>query len=292
VGNRAFTVIGIADRRFNGLEVGGAVDVFVPTMMLPDVVTYTGALDTRSAYIFNVYGRLPRDVGREQAEAELQPLYLAELEQDVAAMGSRRPSGDDWKRGRVLLEDGHRGTSALRQDLETPLTAVMVMTIVLLAIACANLAGLQIARASARVKEISIRLAMGASRSRVVRQLLIETTVIAGLGVLAALLFAVLTIRGLLGEMGDVAGRLQLVTTFVDTRVLALTLSLTAATLILVGLVPAWLATQSSRLAGAARCNRRRPGRRTSPAARTRRRAIGTRSGARHRVRAVRPNRL
>ena len=56
-------------------------------MMLPRVVTYAGALDARTAYIFNVYGRLKPGVSREQAEAQLQPLYVAELEQDVAAMG-------------------------------------------------------------------------------------------------------------------------------------------------------------------------------------------------------------
>src|SRR4029450_4724275 len=58
IGGHPFTVIGIADKRFNGLEVGGTVDLFLPSMMLPDVVTYRGALDTRTAYIFNVYGRL------------------------------------------------------------------------------------------------------------------------------------------------------------------------------------------------------------------------------------------
>src|SRR5262245_14106931 len=245
IGGHPFTVIGIAERQFNGLQVGGAIDLFVPAMMLPDVVTYRAALDSRLAFIFNVYGRLARGVGRQQAEAQLQPLYLAELEQYVASMGAR-PSGDAWRQGRLLLEDGHRGMSPLRRDLRTPLVAVMTMTVLLLVIACANIAGLQIARASARVKEIAIRLAIGASRGQVVRQLLIESLLIAGLGVLAALALAVVTIRGLVGEMGDVAHRLQLVTTFVDLRVFTFTLSVAAATTVLVGLVPALLATRPS----------------------------------------------
>jgi predicted permease len=244
IGGHPVTVIGVAEQRFNGLEVGGSIDVFLPTMMLPEVVTYRKALDGRNAYIFNVYGRLAPGVDRQQAEAQLQPLYLAELEQDVAAMGAGRPSGDRWRQGRVVLEDGHRGTSALRQSLETPLAVVLAMTIVLLVITCANIASLQIARASARMKEISIRLAMGASRRRVVRQLLTESGLMAALGVVAAWGVAVVTIRALMSEMGEHANRLQLVTTFLDAKVLAFTLSLAVLTLVVVGLVPAVLATR------------------------------------------------
>jgi predicted permease len=244
IGGHPFTVIGVAEKRFNGLEVGGAVDLFVPTMMLPEVVNYRGALDARTSHIFQVYGRLSPGVSRQQAEVQLQPLYLAELEHDVAMLGARRPSGDRWRQGRVLLEAGHRGTSALRRDLSTPLAAVMAMTVILLLIACANIASLQIARASARVKEISIRLAIGGSRTRVVRQLLTENLLLAGLGVLAALAVAVVTIRVLVGELGDVAHRLQLVTTFMDARVFMFAVALGAATTVLVGLVPALLATR------------------------------------------------
>jgi putative ABC transport system permease protein len=243
IGGRPFTVIGIAEKRFNGLEVGGTVDLFVPTMMLPDVVTYRGALDTRTAYIFNVYGRLLRGVGRAQAEAQLQPLLHAQLEQDIAAMGAN-PSDDRWKQARLPLEDGYRGTSDLRQDLATPLSAVMAMTVLLLAITCANIASLQIARASARMKEISIRLAIGASRGRVVLQLLIESALFVFLGALAAIVVAGVTVRGLLAETGEVAQRLQLVTTFLDTRMLAFTLAVAGATTVLVGLVPALLSTR------------------------------------------------
>jgi predicted permease len=244
IGGHPFSVVGIADRHFNGLEVGGTVDLFVPAMMLPQVVNYRGALDSRTAYIFNVYGRLEGGGGRAQAEAQLRPLYLTELEQDVAAMAARQPSNDRWRQGRIVLEDGHRGTSALRRDLRTPLSAVMAMTILLLAITCANIASLQIARASARMKEISIRLAIGASRSRVVRQLLIESAVIVSLGAVAAVIVADVTVRGLLGEMGEAANRLELVTTFLDTRVLIFTVAVAGATTVLVGLVPALLTTR------------------------------------------------
>ena len=242
IGGHPFTVIGIAEKRFNGLEVGGTVDLFVPAMMLPNVVTYRGALDTRTAYIFNVYGRLQQGVGRAEAEAQLQPLFHAELEQDIAQ--GAKPTDNRWQQARLLLEDGSRGTSDLRQDLTTPLAAVMAMTILLLAITCANIASLQIARASARMKEISIRLAIGASRGRVVQQLLIESALLVALGALAAVVVAGIAVRGLLEETGEAAQRLQLVTAFLDMRLLAFALAVAGATTLLVGLVPALLSTR------------------------------------------------
>lgn len=225
------TIDGVAQRAVASMVTGNYFDVL-------GVRPLTGRL------LSEADDRLSPGVSREQAEAELQPLYLAALEEDVAAMGARRPSGEGWRRGRVRLDDGHRETSALRRDLSTPLVAVMAMTVVLLVIACANIAGLQIARASARVKEIGIRLAIGGSRTRVVRQLLTESLLIAGLGGLAAVAVALGTIRVLVGEMGDAATRIQLATTFVDARVLAFTLSLAAGTTVLVGLAPALLATR------------------------------------------------
>jgi putative ABC transport system permease protein len=244
IGGHPFTIVGIAERRFNGLEVGDAVDVFVPAAMLREVVTYGEALDARNAFIFHVYGRLAPGISREQAEEQLQSLYLAELELDIASMGARAPSGDGWRLGRIVLEDGRRGTSLLRQDLETPLVAVMAMTVALLMITCANIAGLQIARASARMREMGIRLALGASRGRVVRQLLTESTLLVAFGALAGLWVASVVLARLVGELGDASNRLQLATTFLDARVLAFTLAFGGATTIVVGLVPALLATR------------------------------------------------
>jgi predicted permease len=122
--------------------------------------------------------------------------------------------------------------------------AVMAMTIVLLLTACANIAGLQTARASARLKEISIRLAMGASRGRILQQWLTESAVIALLGALAGLWVAWLTIRLLVAEMGDTGERLRLVTTFLDGRALAFTFVFAAATGLAFGLLPALFATR------------------------------------------------
>jgi predicted permease len=241
-----FMVAGVSEKGFGGLEIGAPVDVFVPAAMLGQVTHYGASLDARTSYIFQVYGRLKRGVSRDRAIAHLQGLYLSQLEQDVAMMGSVAPRSDGWRQGKIALEDGHRGTSGLRSDLETPLVAVMAMTGVVLLIACANLAGLLMAGAASRTKEISIRLAIGASRGRIVRQLLVESGMLAALGGLAGLAVARWTIYALVREMGDQTGRLHLVTNFIDARVLGFALAASVVTGVLFGLLPALTASRAA----------------------------------------------
>jgi predicted permease len=251
IAGNAFTVVGVSEKGFNGLEVGGSIDVFVPVMMLPQVVTYGDALDARTSHIFQVYGRLKPGVSRQQAEAQLQPLFVAQLEQNIAALGPRgAPKGERWRQSRLLLEDGHRGTSGLRQDLRTPLAAVMAMTALVLLITGANIAGLQIARAASRVRELSIRLAIGASRGCIVRQLFTESTLIAFAGGLAGLPVAWLLIRVLIAEMGEAAERVRLETTFLDARVLLFAFGVSALTALLFGVFPAVRASRASLMPG------------------------------------------
>ena len=100
VGGHPFTVIGIAEKRFNGLEVGGAVDLFVPAMMLPrggDLRRGARRAQRRTSSMCTVGSSLASAVNRRRRQ--LQPLYVAELEQDVAAMGARRPTGDRLEAG-------------------------------------------------------------------------------------------------------------------------------------------------------------------------------------------------
>src|SRR5690606_27721421 len=244
VGARPFTVVGIAERRFSGLKPGDAVDVFVPSAMLAGVVGYGSALDSRAAHIFHISGRLAPGTRREDAEARLQPLYLSQLEQDLLSQAGGSPSDDGRRNARLVLEDGRRGLSGLRDDLGRPLLAVMVMTAALLLIACANIAGLQITRAAARVKEISIRLAIGGSRRRVVCQLLTEGLVVSVLGTLAAVAVAFATIHALVSQMEGMAVQFPPATRFLDGQVLLFALVLAVVSTIIVGLVPALLATR------------------------------------------------
>jgi predicted permease len=245
INRHPFTIVGVSEKGFSGLEIGGTVDVFVPAAMLREVTTYGGALNARTSYIWLVYGRLKPGVSRQQAIAQLQPIYLAQLEQDVAAMGARGPRDEKWRGGKITLEDGHRGTSDLRGSLETPLTAVMAMTGVVLLIACANIAGLLMARGASRSREISIRLAIGASRGRIVRQLLAESALLTAFGAVAGVLVAEWTIRVLVAEMGESAGRLRMVMHFLDARVLGFALAASIVTGLLFALIPALTAARA-----------------------------------------------
>jgi predicted permease len=240
-----FTVVGVSEKGFNGLEVGRSIDVVVPASMLAQVVTYGKALTTRIAYIFNVYGRLKPGIGRAEAAAQMQSSYLAELEADVAEMGAQAPTDQRWREGKLLLDDARRGVSRLRDSLSTPLTALMAMTGIVLVIACANIAGLLLARSAARAKEISIRLAIGASAGRIVRQMLTETAILTLFGGVSGLVVTRWTINLVLAQTGD-AERLKLETTFFDWRLLAFALATCVATAVFFGLLPAMRASRES----------------------------------------------
>jgi predicted permease len=245
INRHPFTIIGVSEKGFSGLEIGGTVDVFVPAAVLREVTTYGNALDARTSYIWQLYGRLKPGVRRQQAIEQLQPLYLAQLEQDVLAMGARGPRDEKWRDGKITLEDGYRGTSDLRGSLETPLTVVMAMTGVVLLIACANIAGLLMARGASRSREISIRLAIGASRGRIVRQLLAESALLTALGAIGGVLVAEWTIRILVAEMGETAERLRMVMHFLDARVLGFAVAASVVTGLMFGLIPALAAARA-----------------------------------------------
>lgn len=230
-----FTVAGVIESGFNGLEVGGTADVFVTASMLAQATGYGGALDSRTAFIWQLYGRLQPGIGRDRAAAQLRTLYVSHLEAEMPPEVSR----ENISRARLELLDGHRGTSGLRRSLETPLVALMILTGLLLMLACANIAGLLIARAASRAGEISIRLALGASRGRLIRQLLAESLLLSVAASVFGVVVAWLTVRLVLTQLGEAGGRLQTVMSFLDLRLLGYALACTAVTSVSCGLLPA-----------------------------------------------------
>ncbi len=230
-----FTVIGVAPESFTGLDLFVRPAFYVPAQMAPAMFTSNGDLLTnRSERAFSVKGRLKPGVSIQSAGAEAAALAHS-LEQSYPA--TNRAFGAAL---RTELQ------ARLDNDPLTPLMVAILFAIVLVAllIACANVANLTMSRGRARAREIAVRLAIGASRGRLVRQLMTESLVIAIAGGALALLVAQFCIDlvSKLPTAGDIPVHTDVQ---LDARVLWFTLLVSAATAILFGLVPALQATRS-----------------------------------------------
>ena len=189
-----FTIVGVAPQGFAGTEIGQSPDVFAPMAMqpvlLPDVGT---ALTQPRNNWLRMIGRLKKDVDVRQAEVELTSLlapYVAEILKDPKIDQFGPNVRRNMLNQRMTLLPGSAGISALRTRYSKPLMVLMTVMGLVLLIACANIANLSLGRAAARRKEIAIRLGLGASRTRIVGQLLSESLMLAIAGGAAGLLLA------------------------------------------------------------------------------------------------------
>ena len=198
------TIVGVARLGFDGLEPGLTTSIFVPITMAPVILPGydfgSRFLDWRLRWT-NVYGRLKPDVTIAQAKTGLQPLFHQILEMEVRQPDFRNATPYDkeqfLKMGLDVIPGG-QGNALLRHLFQKPLWLLMCVTGLVLAIACANIAALLLARAAARQKEIAVRLAIGSSRLRIARQLITESLLLATVGAAAGTALAVAIVRGLL----------------------------------------------------------------------------------------------
>jgi len=195
----------------------------------------------------NAFGRLKPGVTRELAKASLQPFMHSMLEMEVKEKAFAHASPYDreqFLKCYIDLLPGSQGRSYTRQALSTPLWVLMATTGLVLLIACANLANLLLVRGSARKKEIAIRLAMGATRPRIIAQLLIESLSLSAFGALAGLALAYWGDKALMAAyLPSDSGGLRISTT-PDFRILLFTLAVTVVTGIFFGLIPALQTTK------------------------------------------------
>jgi predicted permease len=232
VGTQWVTIVGVAPPGFFGLQVGTPIDITVP-MMLAD------GLQSRQSWWLSVIARVAPGATVEQARADLESLWDAYMTEEGLARGTRTR---EYFSG-IALVPAARGANELRRAYSEPLLIVMGIVAVVLLIGCANVANLLLARATARQTEIAVRLAIGASRGRLIRQLLTEGVVLVSLGAAAGLLFAWWGASFLVAVLAGPTERVVLEPHF-DLRVLAFTGGVALATALLFSLAPALRATQ------------------------------------------------
>ncbi len=240
-----FEIIGVAPPGFYGETVGDAPDVWLPIMMQDAIYSGTDLI-TPATGVDNVYtwlqviGRLKPGVSLEHANAGINVTFQHQVEE---AMGTQVPP--DFRRDaldqRIELKPGARGASTLHGDYGNPLKLLMALVGFVLLIACANLANLLLARASARQKEFAVRLAIGSGRARLVRQLITESCLLSALGALAGFLLSRWAADFLVAMASSNAPGSSPISLDLhpDLRVLGFTLAVTALTVLLFGLLPA-----------------------------------------------------
>jgi predicted permease len=242
------TIVGVSRAGFAGLDPSRSPQIRVPVLMMPVMMpewSWVHMDDRRTRWV-QVFGRLKPNYTVQSAAAPLQGLFT-----QVRAYEMTLPAAKDWSKysreqfmkGRLLVTQADLGYSPLRNDFSTALIVLMCMVGLVLLIACANVANLLIARAFARQKEIALRLSLGASRGRLVRQLLAESLVLSAAGGAFGLGVAFVLTRSLLSLIpaGD---QPLLITPHPDARILAFTLGLTFLTGIVFGLLPALRASR------------------------------------------------
>ena len=189
--NYPFTIIGVAPPGFFGEVVGDRPDLWAPMMMQPQLLPGRNFLESVNDAALLLIGRLKPGVTIEQARTNVNEIVKRALTVTLEARMSRddRNAVQNAKIAVAVLP-GSRGLSRLRQEFSTPLLLLLGMVVLVLLVACVNVANLMLARSEARRREIAVRVAMGAAPGRIVRQLLTESVLVALLGGALGLLLA------------------------------------------------------------------------------------------------------
>ena len=239
INGHQLTVVGVARAGFSGVQVGQSPDVFIPLTMQEQMTPNWKGLEDWNNYWLAIIGRLKPGFTREQAEAAVLPTYQALLAEQLPTI--RNPA-QEWRdrflAKRIQLLAGAGGRQVIQRDIGTPMWALFGMVLLVLLIACTNVANLLLVRGLGRQREMAIRLALGASRWRLMRQLLVESLLLAFLGGALGLLAASWVSEALIRAMNTGSGAEGL-SSGLDLRVLGFGFALSIVTGIVCGLLPA-----------------------------------------------------
>jgi putative ABC transport system permease protein len=240
INGHPFQIIGVSAPAFQSAVWGQVPDVFVPMSMLDQVIPGMGVrLQNHRDRWMNIVGRLKTGESPERTQVETAPLWHALRAEELKALGTRSPRfvNEFLNHSELEVLPGARGLSYERDTLQKPLYAVMAMAFLVLLIAAVNVASLLLVRSAARVREFSLRYALGANARRVVQQLLLEGVLIGIVGGTAGLLIAPVCIRLLVHRMD--ADTATAFSTTLDIRLLVFNFAIALTVSVLFSLAPA-----------------------------------------------------
>jgi predicted permease len=264
--NAAYTVVGVTEPEFYGVQPGERMDVSVPLTTIPLVnpgfagvgLPYDVFKAPYRNWLF-VMARLKPGMTPQEATANLEPVFAQSMREAADGLAGLPIDSPTIRRTilatRLRIDPASQGLAALRNQFSKPLLVVMVIVGLLLLVTCANVANLLLARAQAREKEIAVRLAMGAARLRLMRQLITESALLGLGGGVLGIGLALWGGRWLLVLMAHGRSPVSL-SVHADWTVLGFTLAVSSLTVLLFGIIPAWRATRLNPAKGLAQGSR------------------------------------
>jgi putative ABC transport system permease protein len=242
VNGNPFTIIGVVQPGFDSVIAGTAPDFFVPITMKAKMTPGWDALENRRARWLNIIARLKPGITVQQAEAGINPLWksIRALELESIQARTQRFREQFVQKSTVTLLDGSKGFSPLRELMRVPLLILMGMVGLLTLMATANVGGLLLVRAAGRMREMSVRHALGATRPRVIRQLLVEGLVLGLAGGFSGLAIAPVLAGGLISFVNPSASNVGMTSLSAspDARVLLFTFAISVMASLLFSLAP------------------------------------------------------
>jgi predicted permease len=255
VNNYPLTIIGVSQQGFDGVDMSSVPDIRVPMMMAGQVTPIPGAggpgaisrLENRRLKWVHIFGRMKPGLTVAEVKARLQPFYHSILDMELKQPAFNPASAETRQKfltGQLEVLEGSQGRPSYQRSLARSLWVLTAIVVGLLLIACANVANLLLARASARQREVALRLALGATRTRIVQQLLIESLVLAIAGSALGLIIAVWGANLLLSFI-VASDQSSVLSAAPDARIVAFNFAVALITGLLFGLAPALQSTRT-----------------------------------------------